>query len=126
LLDGKNLIITGGNGCGKTSFIRSIYDFLKNKIDRPNDHNINNLYNTLESYKYHLNNGGRDDVNYNFYSEEIKNIELKIEQLKAIRIETKEKEGETRSLLRFHKALREASITSPIAVPRLSALINEK
>ncbi|EMV4268499.1 ATP-binding protein, partial [Escherichia coli] len=95
LLDGKNLIITGGNGCGKTSFIRSIYDFLKNKIDRPNDHNINNLYNTLESYKYHLNNGGRDDVNYNFYSEEIKNIELKIEQLKAIRIETKEKEGET-------------------------------
>ncbi|HAN7648295.1 TPA: ATP-binding protein, partial [Escherichia coli] len=71
-------------------------------------------------------NGGRDDVNYNFYSEEIKNIELKIEQLKAIRIETKEKEGETRSLLRFHKALREASITSPIAVPRLSALINEK
>ncbi|END7464833.1 ATP-binding protein, partial [Escherichia coli] len=70
--------------------------------------------------------GGRDGFNYDFYSEEIKKIELKIEQLKAIRIETKEKEGEIRSLLRFHKALREASITSPVAVPRLSALIKEK
>ncbi|WP_086970067.1 AAA family ATPase [Vibrio coralliirubri] len=31
-LDGKNLIITGGNGCGKTRFVEHLYDRLKQEL----------------------------------------------------------------------------------------------
>ncbi|EBD9258924.1 ATP-binding protein, partial [Salmonella enterica] len=53
-LNGKNLIITGGNGSGKTSFISSIYDFLKNGLDQPNNNNKQHLEQQLSNYEYNL------------------------------------------------------------------------
>ncbi|VEA07887.1 Uncharacterised protein [Salmonella enterica subsp. enterica serovar Sanjuan] len=39
-LNGRSLIITGGNGCGKTSFITAIYNYLKKGINDPQNNDI--------------------------------------------------------------------------------------
>ncbi|WP_072929447.1 AAA family ATPase [Nissabacter archeti] len=123
ILNGKNLIITGGNGSGKTSFITSIYEFLKHGINSPNNNDLSSLTQTLEVYRNNMVKGGRDDANYSFYEEESNKIESRISQLKSFKIATSENENQkTRSLLRFHKALREAAINPPQSIPRLSAL----
>lgn len=125
-LNGKNLIITGGNGSGKTSFISSIYEFLKNGLDQPNNNNKQYLEQQLSSYEFHLKQGGRDTSNYSWYEQEIIKIQKRLHALNNIHITTSSKDStNTRSLLRFHKALREAAITAPQFVPRLSALIEE-
>lgn len=54
-LQGKNLIITGGNGCGKTNFLNHVFNYLKNKIvNKSNpiiidfDSQIRNLENVID------------------------------------------------------------------------------
>lgn len=126
ILNGKNLIITGGNGSGKTSFILSIYDFLKKGINDHNNNDINYLQSTLENYKNLMNSQGRDSSNFNFFSSEIIRIEARIKQLNNFSIKVNHKNSSTlRSLLRFHIALREASISAPQFVPRLATLKEE-
>lgn len=126
MLNGKNLIITGGNGSGKTSFIKSIYDFLKAGMNDPNNNDLQLLQRRLTNHKNSMENDGRDSANYNFHEKRYNEIKKRIEQLTNFTIKTKSKEDTgTRSLLRFHKAMREASISQPSSVPRLSALIDE-
>lgn len=125
-LNGKNLIITGGNGSGKTSFISSIYEFLKDGLNQPNNNNKQHLEQQLSSYEYNLKQGGRDSGNYSWYEQEIIKIKRRLHALDKFHITTFTKDSaNTRSLLRFHKALREAAITAPQFVPRLSALLAE-
>ncbi|SCM51772.1 AAA family ATPase [Hafnia alvei] len=70
-LDGMSLIITGGNGCGKTSFITAIYNYLKKGIDDPNNNNVQFLTNQINRHEHELNNIGRDAGSYNYYSSEL-------------------------------------------------------
>ncbi|EOY4369586.1 AAA family ATPase [Cronobacter sakazakii] len=123
LLDGKNLIITGGNGSGKTSFITSIYNFLKDGIGDPNNNNLEHLHQMLRHHQEQIKQGGRDSGSYEYHSEQANGIANRITQLKKFRIQTiSKKNNNVRSLLRFHKALREATISPPDSVRRLSSL----
>jgi len=126
ILNGKNLIITGGNGSGKTSFILSIYEFLKKSLNDPTNNDINYLELTLKNYKDQMNAQGRDSNNFAFFNSEVNKIEARIKQLKDFSINVNHKDSSTlRSLLRFHIALREASISAPQFVPRLATLKEE-
>ncbi|ELB2037514.1 AAA family ATPase [Vibrio parahaemolyticus] len=77
-LNGKNLIITGENGCGKTRFLRQLYQYLQTlfKRERP----------TKEVVQKHLNNSQRQlDVlsashpNYNIYKQQVKSFTQQLE-----------------------------------------------
>jgi len=54
-LDGKNLIITGGNGCGKTQFLKQLFSAINTSLDAnrsrqiiSSERNISSLENTLK------------------------------------------------------------------------------
>ncbi|WP_029687033.1 AAA family ATPase [Tatumella saanichensis] len=125
-LDGKNLIITGGNGSGKTSFITSIYEYLKDGLDDQNNNNKEHLEQQVSIYKELMEREGRDGNSYSSYEEVSRKIKSRIKTLNHLNITTRNKENsKSRSLLRFHKALREASISAPKNVPMFSELVKE-
>ncbi|MEZ2893540.1 AAA family ATPase [Providencia rettgeri] len=126
ILNGNNLIITGGNGCGKTSFITAIYSYLKDMIVNPNNHDISYQEQEIAKLERWISQGGRDSTHYDHYIQEIKNSQQRIKQLQNSSILVNSNENnETRSLLRFHEATRQASISSPIETPKYSTLIDK-
>ncbi len=125
-LDGMSLIITGGNGCGKTSFITAIYNYLKKGIDDPNNNNVQFLTSQINSYEYQLNNIGRDAGNYNYYSNELEKHRARLNEINDFKIDINSIDNkDTRSLLRFHSATRQSAISSPDQAPKHSVLVEE-
>ncbi|WP_258041611.1 AAA family ATPase [Citrobacter amalonaticus] len=107
-LDGRSLIITGGNGCGKTSFITAIYNYLKKGIDDPNNNSIEYLMNQIDNYKRQMENIGRDGGHYNYYKNELEKNKARLEEINNFNIETDSIDNkDIRSLLRFHSATRQ-------------------
>ncbi|CNJ29986.1 putative ATP binding protein SugR [Yersinia aldovae] len=125
-LDGMSLIITGGNGCGKTSFITAIYNYLKKGIDDPNNNNVQFLTNQINSHEHQLNNIGRDAGNYNYYSSELEKNKARLKEINDFKIDINSIDNkDTRSLLRFHSATRQSAISSPNQAPKHSVLVEE-
>lgn len=126
ILNGNNLIITGGNGCGKTSFITAIYSYLKGMIDNPDSYNISHIQREIDWRENEISRGGRDISSYDYYIQDINNYRQRIKQLQNSSILVNSNESNnTRSLLRFHEATRQASISSPIEAPKYSTLIDK-
>lgn len=125
-LDGMSLIITGGNGCGKTSFITAIYNYLKKGIDDPNSNDVQFLTNKINSHEHQLNNIGRDAGSYNYYSSELEKDKARLKEINDFKIDINSIDNkETRSLLRFHSATRQSAISSPNQAPKHSVLVEE-
>ncbi|HBM2880197.1 TPA: AAA family ATPase [Klebsiella oxytoca] len=125
-LNGRSLIITGGNGCGKTSFITAIYNYLKKGIDDPQNNDIQHLLNQKRSYENQLKTIGRDGGNYNYYQQRLKECESRLEELNNFNIEISSLDNkDIRSLLRFHSATRQSAISSPSQAPKHSVLVEE-
>lgn len=125
-LNGRSLIITGGNGCGKTSFITAIYNYLKKGIDDPQNNDIQHILNQKRSYENQLKTIGRDGENYNYYQQILKDCESRLEELNNFNIEISSLDNkDIRSLLRFHSATRQSAISSPSQAPKHSVLVEE-
>lgn len=125
-LNGRSLIITGGNGCGKTSFITAIYNYLKKGIDDPQNNDIQHLLNQKRSYENQLKTIGRDGGNYNYFQQKLKECESRLEELNNFNVEISSLDNkDIRSLLRFHSATRQSAISSPSQAPKHSVLVEE-
>ncbi|CFR10008.1 putative ATP binding protein SugR [Yersinia frederiksenii] len=125
-LDGMSLIITGGNGCGKTSFITAIYNYLKKGIDDPQNNNRQYLTQQIDYLESQLKSIGRDGGNYNFFSSQSESHKKRLKELNDFNIEIKSIDNkDIRSLLRFHSATRQSAISSPNQAPKHSVLIEE-
>lgn len=125
-LDGKSLIITGGNGCGKTSFITAIYEFLKKGIDDPDNNDPDYLIRNINRCKEQLKNTGRDGNNYDYYTRSLEEYKIRLDEINNFNIEiTSVDNKELRSLLRFHSATRQSAISSPNQTPKHSILLKE-
>ncbi|MBO1631504.1 AAA family ATPase [Yersinia pseudotuberculosis] len=125
-LDGMSLIITGGNGCGKTSFITAIYNYLKKGIDDPQNNNRQYLTQQIDYLESELKSIGRDGGNYNFFSSQLESHKKRLKEINDFNIEIKSIDNkDIRSLLRFHSATRQSAISSPNQAPKHSVLIEE-
>ncbi|MEI7308075.1 AAA family ATPase [Pectobacterium carotovorum] len=125
-LDGRSLIITGGNGCGKTSFITAIYNHLKNGIDNPNINNTQHFIKIIESHENILKKIDRDHSGYNTYKNELEKYKARLKELNDFNIEINSIDNkDIRSLLRFHSATRQSAISSPNETPKHSILVEQ-
>ena len=64
---GKNIIFTGGNGCGKTQLINHLYDYLKNSIVHSKNYDTQNLQKNITQYESILQTLSKADAQYSFY-----------------------------------------------------------
>ncbi|MEH6496135.1 MAG: AAA family ATPase [Pseudomonas marincola] len=78
-LNGKNLIITGANGCGKTRFMRQLHTYLKEVFNRsiqPKEV----IRQDLEQHKQLLNTMKPSDRNYNRFTQQVERLTRALER----------------------------------------------
>lgn len=127
-LDGKTLILTGGNGCGKTQLMNYLFLRLQDLVIERKNYNIENLYRDLQAYERHLEGLGPADQYYNHYKEMLADTKGKIENVKNPPIEIKcieeyvLKYQEFKSILITFEAMRRSDITKPSSVISIDKL----
>ncbi|PSV29852.1 hypothetical protein C9J44_21195 [Photobacterium sp. GB-27] len=72
-LDGKNLIITGGNGCGKTQFLKQLFSAINNSLDANRSKQIIKLERNISAFENALKQPNLDDHTKNSYLENLEN-----------------------------------------------------
>ncbi|XDF77918.1 AAA family ATPase [Aliivibrio fischeri] len=76
--NGKNIIVTGMNGCGKTLFLNSLFDSIKSSIEPRKIQEISNLHSNISTYKQALKNKSNNKVQQDKYKNILKEFELQL------------------------------------------------
>lgn len=127
-LDGKTLILTGGNGCGKTQLMNYLFTRLKESVIERKNYNIEQLYRDLESYENNFERLGPADQHYDYYKRMVAETKDKIEGVKNPSIELKNIDEfivnyqEFKSVLITFEAMRKSDITKPSSVISIDKL----
>jgi len=131
ILKGKNLIISGNNGSGKTKLLERIYDFIVTSLSSHNLHTSEQINVEINNYKDQLRYTQRGAGNYDFLNSEIKRLEETLVEfdnfdviyndLVEFRISIKERN----SIVRFFPAIREANIVNDGKISSLKSLLEE-
>ena len=82
-LDGKNLIITGGNGSGKTSFLQSAYKKMVLLIVEKKQADLPNLKNQLKNYKNAFDKSIKGTSQYDSHLRAQKSLQTQIENIES-------------------------------------------
>lgn len=132
-IKGKNVIITGGNGCGKTRLVESIFSHLFSRIASRTLESINNLKDELQSNLIQMKDVLEGSSNWSYLKKNIPRLEGKIHELESFNIEFYDDGYEkllasyqkNESILLYFPATRMAKIDSIISVRPLN-LIKEQ
>ena len=79
-LNGKNLIITGANGCGKTRLLRQLHTYLQQYFNRKIQ-SEKAIQHQLNSNQKNLSNIAASDQSYNFYANQVKSLTQQLERV---------------------------------------------
>ncbi|MDA0128544.1 AAA family ATPase [Vibrio sp. MarTm2] len=127
-VNGKTLILTGGNGCGKTQLLKLIYEKLKvSVIDRQN-YNLADVERNLKSNQDHLSRIGPAHQHYKHYTQQVEIYSRQLEDTKYPSLETSNLEEfivnyqELKALLIEFEAMRKSEIVKPSSVSSISSL----
>lgn len=127
-VDGKTLILTGGNGCGKTQLLDLIYSKLKTAVIERKNYKLADLESVLQSYRSTLEKLGPADTNYNTYKELIAEHTSRIQETKNPTLVFSNLEEfivnyqDLTALLIQFDAIRKSNITKPSSVSSTSKL----
>ncbi|WP_417798037.1 AAA family ATPase [Terasakiella pusilla] len=127
-VDGKTLILTGGNGCGKTQLLKFIYEKLKASVIERKNYSLADVEQRLRSNQQALDGIGPAHQNYIRYSQEIELLTLLLEEVKNPSIEITNLDEfvvnyqDLKALLTEFEAMRKSDITKPSSVSSLSSL----
>lgn len=131
-LGGKNLIITGGNGAGKTRLISNIHNQLYNQLINPQHMDLNYHYSQISEKRKHLNQYSKGTDLYKHMLKEIDNLKNHIDDLKLIEIEQLDLPKKIylsksiKSLLKFYPADRKSEIKEPLSALSLDKLMEQE
>jgi predicted ATPase len=92
-VDGKTLILTGGNGCGKTQLMDYIFSKLKESVIDRKNYTIQQLNNSLSSYQHSLKDLGPAHQSYNHFKEQMEITKARIKEVEEPSIIIKDIEG---------------------------------
>lgn len=127
-VNGKTLILTGGNGCGKTQLLKLIYEKLKvSVIDRQN-YNLADVERNLKSNQDSLSRIGPAHQHYKHYMQQVEIYSRQLEDTKYPSLETSNLEDfivnyqELKALLIEFEAMRKSEIVKPSSVSSINSL----
>ena len=124
-LNGKNLIITGGNGCGKTSFIKQLHeDIIRNsKPEQSSMHLANELKYAENEIKK-----GASSQNYTYYKGRFDTLLIEINKANLTKIsirdnaEFMQEYADKQFVLSYYQAERQSRISVDDTRPSLQSL----
>lgn len=127
-VDGKTLILTGGNGCGKTQLIKLIFQKIKSSIISRENFKLDELKNTLEHNRKQLAQIGPAHQDHEYYIKQVKKLTEQIEETlnPAIILNNIDdfvvKYQNFEALLINFEAMRRSNITKPSSVTSIHTL----
>ncbi|WP_422881737.1 AAA family ATPase [Pantoea agglomerans] len=131
-LGGRNLIITGGNGAGKTRLINNIHNQLYNQLLNPEHMDVNYHLSNITNTRKQLSNFAKGTASYKHLLNEIEKHKNFIDEIKGIEItliDVKKKlhlSKNIKSLLRFYPADRKSQIQEPSSALSLDRLVEQE
>ncbi|ENN9978506.1 TPA: ATP-binding protein [Vibrio vulnificus] len=130
-VDGKTLILTGGNGCGKTQLINYLYEKLHDRVVKKDNSSLQQLEQLKIYYEQSMERDGPASQSYDSWAQNIQNTVQKIEEIKQPSITLSDLEGFVlkhktfEALLLPFEAGRKSEILKPSSVSPLD-LLKEK
>lgn len=127
-VNGKTLILTGGNGCGKTQLLNFIYNKLIDRVVERNNHEIQQLKQNIEFYSQTTERNGPAHKDYDNYMMQKKETEKQIEELENPSIKLSEldnfilKYKDFQAVLLQFEAGRKSDIIKPTSVAPIDSL----
>ncbi|WP_460372559.1 AAA family ATPase [Pseudomonas sp. Tul1A2] len=127
-LGGKNLILTGANGCGKTRLIEHLYEYLKRRIIEKQNPDPSSLKSQIESTERSMMSFSKADQNYSSHATYLKSLKDQYRDWEHAPVKCNEIESliisyhENKSLFAFFEAMRKSNIEAPNSASSISSL----
>lgn len=127
-LQGKNLILIGANGCGKTRFITHMYEYLQKRVVQRINKDPEKLKNEIMQYEKALLPLSKADMQYVNLSNHVKSLRTQYNEWENAPIQCNNLEQlvisyhENKSILSFFGAMRKAEIKPPAAAASIESI----
>ncbi|EKO3736765.1 ATP-binding protein [Vibrio metschnikovii] len=124
-LNGNNLIITGGNGCGKTSFIKQLHQVLE-LFAKP-ERSVEKLSEEIQSLQREVDKGA-SNPNYSWYKERLPQLKKDLKDLENSKVsllsksEFMQEYADKYFVLCYYQAERQSQISVDDSRPSLQSL----
>jgi predicted ATP-binding protein involved in virulence len=130
-LEGKNLIITGDNGCGKTKLLEGINNVLETLIVTSGDNSVEALTAKYKEYEREFSSSRPGDAVHDFYKTRYNRLKEQVESLNKIDItineihKFKEKFHTRNAFIKFFEARREYKSGDKKTIDSVSSFIRD-
>lgn len=127
-VDGKTLILTGGNGCGKTQLIDFIFEKLIDSVVERNNQTEQSIQRHLKQNQDSLSQRGPADQHYEHFSKQVEIFKAKLEEVKNPPLQIGQLDEfvvgyqEFTAILSSFEAMRKSEIIKPSVVTNLDKL----
>lgn len=127
-VDGKTLILTGGNGCGKTQLIELIFEKLIDAVVNRNNQTLHGVQLELTQNQSELSRRGPADQHYEHYSKQVEVFTQKLKEVKnpPLQIDNLDEfvvgHQNFTAILSTFEAMRKSEIIKPSSVTNLDKL----
>lgn len=127
-VNGKTLILTGGNGCGKTQLLNYVYNKLRARVIERKNATIQQLQQTIVSNNRAINSYGPTNSSYDHWVQQIEDAKKQIEEIENPQINLSDLEDfvlkykEFCAVLLQFEAGRKSDILKPSSVASIDTL----